>query len=208
MSEENTQETQTEAPSSRKPAAGPVLLRQWGLLIGVAGGVLALDQTAKMLVIERLLLGHSWEPIPQIADFIRITRSYNTGAAFGMLPQASDIFLILAIITIIAFIISYPQLPSKAWLSRLSIAMISGGALSNAIDRIRLGHVVDYVHVQITPTLSNISNFADHAITLGVVFLLVDQWLTERREKQQQVVQAEETVDGDVNQPPDVLVIE
>ncbi len=162
-----------------------MFLRQWGLLVAVAGGILALDQTAKMLVTERLMLGHSWAPIPQIGDFIRITRSYNTGAAFGMLPQASDIFLLLAIITIVAFIVSYPQLPSKAWLSRLSIAMISGGALSNAIDRIRLGHVTDYVHVQITPTLSNISNFADHAITLGVVFLLVDQWLTERREKQQ-----------------------
>jgi signal peptidase II len=208
MSEENTQETSTQAPSIQEPAAKPKLLRQWGLLIAVSGGILLIDQTAKMLVLERLLLGHSWVPIPQIGDFIRITRSYNTGAAFGMLPQASDIFLLLAMITIIAFIISYPQLPSKAWLSRLSIAMISGGALSNAIDRIRHGHVVDYVHVQLTSTLSNISNFADHAITVGVVLLLVDQWLTERREKQQQVAQAEEKVDGDVSQPPDVLVIE
>lgn len=210
MSDENPQETSTEAPLSQKPAAGPTFLRQWGLLIVVAGGILALDQTAKMLVTERLMMGQSWKPIPLIGDFIRITRSYNTGAAFGMLPQASDIFLLLAIVTIIAFIISYPQLPSKAWLSRLSIAMISGGALSNAIDRIRLGHVTDYVHVQLTPTLSNISNFADHAITLGVVFLLLDQWLTERREKrQQQAVQAaDETVDEDVTQPPDALVIE
>jgi hypothetical protein len=60
--------------------------------------------------------------------------------------------------------------------------MISGGALSNALDRIRIGHVTDYVHVQITPTLSNISNFADHAITVGVVLLLVDQWVSERRQ--------------------------
>ncbi len=185
-----------------------MLLRRWGLLVAVAGAVLALDQTAKMLVTERLLLGQSWEPIPQIGSLIRITRSYNTGAAFGMLPQASDIFLLLAMVTIVAFIVSYPQLPSKAWLSRLSIALISGGALSNAIDRVRLGHVTDYVHVQLTPTLSNISNFADHAITLGVVFLLVDQWLTERREKMQQAAKvdemADETADGDASQPADI----
>jgi signal peptidase II len=198
MINENAQETPIDTPPSQP--TGLRLLRQWGLLIAVAGGILVLDQTAKRLVIERLMLGKSWEPIPQIGDFIRITRSYNTGAAFGMLPQASDIFLILAIITIIAFIISYPQLPSRAWLSRLSIALISGGALSNAIDRIRLGHVVDYVHVQLTPTLSNISNFADHAITLGVILLLVDQWLTDRREKQQPI-RTEETLDGDVSQP-------
>lgn len=208
MSEENLQEPSMEESSSPKPAAGPTFLRQWGLLVIVAGGILALDQTVKMLVTTRLLMGHSWVPIPQIGDFIRITRSYNTGAAFGMLPQASDIFLLLAIITIVAFIVSYPQLPSKAWLSRLSIAMISGGALSNAIDRIQHGHVVDYVHVQLTPTLSNISNFADHAITVGVVLLLVDQWLTERREKQQRAVMVDEVADGDVAQPPDTLVIE
>jgi len=159
--------------------------------------VLGIDQTAKMLVTERLTLGQSWEPIAQIGWLIRVTRSYNTGAAFGMLPQAADIFLLLAIVTIAAFIISYPKLPSHAWLSRLSIALISGGALSNALDRITRGHVVDYVHVQITPTLSNISNFADHAITVGVALLLIDQWLTERKDKQQRSAKDVVTADAE-----------
>lgn len=155
-------------------------IRRWGLLVIVGGIVLGLDQWAKWLVVNRLALGESWEPIPAISGFIRVTRSYNTGAAFGMLPFASDFFLLLALITIVIFVISYPRLPSHAWLSRVSVAMISGGALSNAIDRIRLGQVVDYVHVQITPTFSNISNFADHAITVGVILLLLDQWRAER----------------------------
>jgi signal peptidase II len=190
MSDINPQENTTETVPAEETAAGQdrswlAFLRRWGFLVIVAGAVIGLDQTAKMLVTQRLMLGQSWEPIPQIAGLIRITYSYNTGAAFGMLPQASDIFLILALVTIVAFIISYPKLPSKAWLSRLSIALISGGALSNAIDRLtRDGHVVDYVHVQLTPTLSNISNFADHAITVGVIILLADQWLNERKERQ------------------------
>lgn len=160
--------------------------KRWGLLILVSGTVLGVDQFVKWLVVNRLTLGESWEPIPAIGGILRITRSLNTGAAFGMLPQASDFFLLLALATVVGFIIAYPRMPSHAWLSRLSIALISGGAFSNALDRLRLGHVVDYVHFQISPTLSNISNLADHAITVGVVLLLIDQYLAERYEAEEE----------------------
>jgi len=189
MAEEIRQDTtnnnQSPEPTSSEGSTEPegrTTLAQWGMLIGVSGLVIALDQTVKWLVTTRLELGHSWEPIPAIASFIKITYSYNTGAAFGMFANASDVFLLLALITIGAFIFSYPKLPSHAWLSRVSIGLISGGAFSNALDRmIRSGHVVDYVHVQLTPTFSNISNLADHAITVGVILLLIDQWMAERR---------------------------
>jgi signal peptidase II len=169
------------------------VLKRWGLLIVIAGTVLLLDQSFKQLVIKNLSLGKSWIPIPALESFIQITRSHNTGAAFGMFPFASDIFLILAFVTIAAFIISYPRLPSHAWLSRISIALISGGALSNALDRLLFGHVVDYVHVQVTSTLSNVSNFADHAISVGVVLLLIDQWRAEQREKAEAALLETET---------------
>jgi signal peptidase II len=156
--------------------------RRWILFVLAGGGVLALDQGVKQLVTNGLEPGETWQAFAPLGGFIRITYSYNMGAAFGMFPFAADFILVLALVTVVAFIFSYPRLPANAWLSRLSIAIISGGALSNAIDRIRLGHVVDYVHVQLTPTFSNISNFADHAITIGVCILLFDQWRTERRE--------------------------
>ena len=50
-------------------------LRRWAVLLLFGGGVLALDQTAKWLVSTRLALGESWEPIPSIAGFIRVTHS-------------------------------------------------------------------------------------------------------------------------------------
>jgi signal peptidase II len=191
MSEQTPQEisdvagSSTQQPTTEGVSSRLMLFRQWALLPVVAGAVIGLDQTAKGLVTERLMLGQSWAPIPQIAGFLRITRSYNTGAAFGMLPQASGIILLVAIVAIIAFVISYPRLPSNAWLSRFGIAMIVGGAFSNnALDRLRLDHVTDYVHVQLSPTLSNVSNFADHAICVGVVLMLAGQWLHERRGEQ------------------------
>jgi signal peptidase II len=177
--DQSVQDAQSDAPQNPQPASATPA--RWGVLIGVGGLVIALDQTVKWLVSTRLTPGQSWAPIPAIASFIKITYSYNSGAAFGMLPQASDLFLLLALITVVAFVVSYPRLPSHASLSRVSIGLISGGALSNALDRVLIHHVIDYVHVQLTPTFSNISNLADHAITLGVVLLLIDQWLAERR---------------------------
>lgn len=158
-------------------------IRQWALLIIVGGGLFALDQWIKQRVLSDLVYGEPWKPIAAVADFIWISLSYNTGAAFGIFPAASDFFLALAFMTVAAFLVFYPRLPSHAWLSRLSIALISGGALSNAVDRLIHGHVIDYVHVQVTPTISNISNMADHAITVGVVLLLIDQWRAEQAEQ-------------------------
>ncbi len=175
--------------------------KQWALFIAAAAAVLALDQAAKWLVISHLELGESWAPIPALSDYLLITRSYNTGAAFGMFPLASNLFLLLALITIIAFVVAYPRLPARAWLSRLSIALIAGGALSNAVDRIRFDHVIDYVHVQISPGFANISNFADHAITLGVILLLLDQWRAEPERRREG--QAIEDDRGPSRDPPD-----
>lgn len=175
------------------------LKRFVGLLL-IAGIVLAVDQGAKWLVVNNLAMGESWDPIPSIAGFIRVTRSFNTGAAFGMFPLASNLILALAIVTVIAFIAIYLTLPQSAWLSRISIALITGGALSNAIDRVRFDHVVDYVHVQLTPNFANVSNFADHAITVGVVLLLIDQWLMEREARR-----AEDEAPGLPAEPAEVF---
>ena len=157
-------------------------LRRWATLLLFGGSVFALDQTAKWFVTNRLALGESWEAIPAIARVIRVTHSFNTGAAFGFLPQAAPFFLGLALITTLVFIFTYPRLPADARVSRIGIALIIGGALSNVADRIRIGHVVDFVHVQLTQNFANISNFADHAITIGVILLLLDQYLIEQRE--------------------------
>jgi signal peptidase II len=191
MSDNSLQQTSSEIDIRAEDSHTEVIAEasenpRWALLIGVAGLVLLIDQGIKSLIMDRLMLGQSIEPIPALGTFFKITYSYNTGAAFGMLPQASDLFMILALITVTAFVISYPKLPSHALMSRVSIGLISGGALSNALDRIRFQHVIDYVHIRLTPNFSNISNVADHAITLGVIILLIDQWMAEQREKKAQ----------------------
>ena len=166
--------------------------KHWWLLPVVAGVVIALDQVAKWLTVENLALGQTWDPIPWLSPFIRVMYSQNTGAAFGMFPTAAPIFLVVAVIAVVVFVVLYAQMPPGAWLSRISVSLIVGGAASNAIDRIRHGYVVDYFHIKLWGSYSNISNFADHAIFFGTIILLISQWMVERAAQEEEEAQAEE----------------
>lgn len=155
--------------------------RRWLLLIVIASAVALIDQLAKSLVLERLVPGQTYVPIPALEAYFRLTFSYNTGAAFGFLPQAGDFFLLLALVIIVALLVFYPRIEANAWLTRVGIALVAGGALGNAIDRLIHGAVIDFVHLQIPGLVSNVSNLADHAIVIGVALILIDNWFIQGR---------------------------
>lgn len=160
-------------------------MRRWLLLFLIIAAVLVVDQISKRIVVDTLRLGESHQPIPAIADFFQITRSQNTGAAFGFLSQAGDIFLIVAVVVTFALLLYYSRLPANAALTRFGIGLVCGGALGNALDRIQYGAVVDFIHYQIPGVVSNVSNVADHAIVIGVIILFIDSWRSERSTEQQ-----------------------
>jgi signal peptidase II len=159
-------------------------IRTWLLLFVTIAVVLAADQITKRLVVESLRVGETRQPIPALSPFFQITRSHNTGAAFGFLPQAGDLFLVVAVVVVIGMAYFYPRITGRALLQRIGAGLICGGALGNALDRIQYGLVIDFIHYQIPGVISNVSNIADHAIVLGVVFIFVDSWLRDRAEKQ------------------------
>ncbi len=157
-------------------------LLRWLALLGSAAAVFVLDQTAKAWVTANMAPGETLAPIPAIADFVAITRSANRGAAFSLLPQAGDIFLIIALAMIVGIFFFYRKMPGGRWIERIALGLLLGGVASNALDRIRLGYVVDFVHLQLRPLISNVSNFGDHAIVLGIGILFITQWRTEKTE--------------------------
>ena len=158
-------------------------LRRWLELLGVVGAVLLADQTTKRIVVSTLGLGESRQPIPALSPFFQFTRSHNTGSAFGFLPQAGDLFLVIAVIVVVALIIFYPRIPASAWTTRLATGLICGGALGNALDRLEFGYVVDFIHYQIPGLISNVSNLADHALVWGVLILFAASWRSESTSK-------------------------
>lgn len=158
--------------------------RRWLMVLGIILLVVLVDQVSKQIVIDNLDLYETYAPIPAIVPVFQITRTFNTGAAFGLLPQGGDLFLGIAVVVVLAMLYFYPRIPENGNITRVAMGMVCGGAIGNALDRIEHGHVVDFIHYQIPDLISNVSNLADHAIVLGVFLILYDSWRLERLEKQ------------------------
>lgn len=153
--------------------------RRWMALLIPAVLIFALDQFAKAWMLNNLAFGQSVTPIPALQDWFAFTLSANTGAAFSMLPQLGDIFLIVALVMVAAIFLFYRRILPGHWLMRIALGLLLGGVCGNALDRLRFGYVVDFFHVRVPGLISNVSNFADHAIVLGILILFVLQWRTD-----------------------------
>jgi signal peptidase II len=159
--------------------AGLARSRDYVFLSLIASLIVALDQWTKYLVRSRLELGEIWAPIPALAPYVRIVHWNNTGAAFGLLPSASLVFTVVAIIVSIAIIYYFPRVPGSQPILRLALALQLGGAVGNLIDRLLLGTVTDFVSIVTFPVF----NVADSCISIGVALLVAAMWVEERRQK-------------------------
>ncbi|GAB4536762.1 MAG: signal peptidase II [Anaerolineae bacterium] len=144
------------------------------VVVGVV--VLALDQLTKVWVLTSLPEGGWWSPLPGLWRVIRITHITNSGAAFGIFPNQGNFFIIVAVVVALAIVLYYRYLPTGNWLVRLSLGLQLGGAIGNLLDRIRYGHVVDFVDIGFWP----IFNVADLAIVTGVGILAYCLWHEEQ----------------------------
>jgi signal peptidase II len=140
--------------------------------------VIVADQAAKSWLRHHFFLFERVRVLP-VLDIIL---TYNTGAAFSFLADASGwqrwLFVLLALGVSIVLLV---------WLRRLSaathgrvaagLALIMGGALGNMIDRVRLGYVTDFVHAHWGAHYFAAFNVADSAITVGAGLLLLDALL-------------------------------
>jgi signal peptidase II len=155
-------------------------LRDYGLLLGVAGVVIFLDQWTKALVRNSLPLGGTWMPWEWLRPYARIVHWYNTGAAFGLFQNGALVFTILAIIVAGLILYYFPRTSPSDWTLRLAMGLQLGGALGNLVDRLtRDGQVTDFISVGAFPVF----NVADASITVGVCVLLLGAWLKEKKDK-------------------------
>jgi signal peptidase II len=154
-------------------------VRDYLVLTGIAGAVVALDQWTKYLVRTKLELGETWSPFEWLAPHARIVHWNNTGAAFGMFPSGSLIFTIIAVIVIVAIVYYWPRVPGAEVALRLALALQLGGAIGNLISRLTVGTVTDFISVGKFPVF----NIADTSISVGVAVLVVGMLIQERRER-------------------------
>jgi len=138
-------------------------------MLSIAAFVFIADQASKFLVLRYLAVGESWYPLPGLQRLFSITYVVNTGAAFGLFPDRGMLFLVIAVVVIVAIIGYYRYLPTDQLLVRASLGLQLGGALGNLFDRLKFGHVIDFIDFKIWPVF----NLADSAIVVGVAILAI-----------------------------------
>ncbi|MGI6258679.1 MAG: signal peptidase II [Anaerolineaceae bacterium] len=149
------------------------------MLFGIAGAVIALDQWTKWLVEQNIALGEEVYPIGFLAPFFRFTFWKNTGAAFGLFQNASQVLLVVSIVISLLLVWVYFKSLDEPVLFRISLSMMLGGAIGNIIDRVTQGFVTDFIAVGRFPVF----NVADSAVTVGVGLMLLGLYLQERKQK-------------------------
>lgn len=130
------------------------------LLIGI-------DQLSKLWAVNSLKVIGS---IPIIENVFHLTYVENRGAAFGMFQNNQIIFVIAALVASV-YGLYYLHTKKVNLVGKIGILLIISGAVANAIDRIRLGFVVDYFDFRII--WEYVFNIADVFVVVGTVLLCV-----------------------------------
>jgi signal peptidase II len=149
--------------------------RGWLLILSLF--VVAADRITKWLASTRIELGNNLVLIPHV---FAISHVENPGAAFSLFNDSSSparvrwLLLAFSLVAAVAVLVALLKLGRKVTATTLALALILGGALGNAWDRIRFGYVIDFLEVHIIHYHWPDFNVADSAIVVGGILLLFD----------------------------------
>lgn len=146
----------------------------------LSAAVILLDQIVKRLIVNNIQL---YERVP-LLEVLNITHLRNTGAAFSLLTGTAPwMFAALAVVVAVAILIWLRRHPYSERLVALSLSLILGGALGNAIDRVARGYVIDFIDFHIGTWHYPAFNVADCAIVIGAILMCVDILWPRRKRK-------------------------
>jgi len=130
--------------------------------------ILVVDRVTKDIFEGTLSMYQRIEVIPGYFDW---TLAYNTGAAFSFLQNAGGwqrwFFTVLAFGVSAVLVVWLRRTSRGDWRTALPLSLVVGGAIGNVIDRVRLGHVVDFIDVHYAGWSFPAFNVADSAISVG-----------------------------------------
>jgi signal peptidase II len=145
-----------------------------------SAAIMIADQLTKWLALARLAPGERHE----LGEFLNLVLVFNKGAAFSILADAPgwQTPLLIAFALGAALIVSVLLVRSPGRrMFCAGLASILGGAMGNVIDRLRFGHVVDFVDLHAGAWHWPAFNVADSAITLGAALLILDGFMHHER---------------------------
>lgn len=157
-------------------------MRSWWGWLALSVVVIVLDQLTKQWVSQSLGFG---EVLPVMPSF-NLVLAHNAGAAFSFLAGAGGwqrgFFSGIAVVAAVVIIHLLRKHHGEKLFS-LALALILGGALGNLIDRVRFGHVVDFLDFYIQAYHWPAFNVADMAITAGAGLLIWDSLKKPQQER-------------------------
>ncbi len=151
--------------------------------LAITGGVFMVDQVTKAWAVRRLRFG---DDIPVISGLLNFAYAQNTGVAFSMLDDHGNTgrWGLSAVAMIAGVLVLYFFWKTPRSDDRIlgALALLLAGIIGNVTDRMRLGFVVDFIDVQFGSWHYPTFNVADMAIVIGAGLLILDMFLSKRKE--------------------------
>jgi signal peptidase II len=138
---------------------------QWIGLACVAIAALTADQLTKAIVTSRLELNDEAHVIGPFS----IHHVQNSGIAFGFFASATSLVILLTAAAVAWMLYFFARSGGRHPVLPVALGLVIGGSVSNLVDRVRLGHVTDFLDFKYWPAF----NLADSFIVVGVAILLL-----------------------------------
>ena len=135
----------------------------WLGLSSIAVAAMGADQLTKQVVARTLVLGEEVE----IAGPFSIHHVHNSGIAFGLFSSATSIVIGLTALAVLWMLVFFARSGARHPVLPVALGFVLGGSVSNLVDRVRLGHVTDFLDLRFWPAF----NLADVFIVVGVATL-------------------------------------
>ena len=151
---------------------------QWLSLGLVAVAAVVADQVTKHVVSSQLAVGEE----TAVAGPFSIHHVHNSGIAFGLFAGATGMVIALTAVAVTWMLVFFARSGARHPVLPVALGLLIGGSVSNLADRIRLGHVTDFLDLRYWPAF----NLADLCIVVGVVLLLGTMLSGERGPRRRQ----------------------
>lgn len=138
-------------------------------MLSVLASVVAIDQISKALISKWLGQGPGSARFEIFEPVLALRYARNSGAAFGLLSGKALLLTAIALVVIAALVAIAGRTGQRSAWQTAALGLVAGGATGNVLDRLRLGHVIDFIDVSGWPTF----NLADSAITVGIGIVIV-----------------------------------
>jgi signal peptidase II len=155
--------------AERSLSAGPF---HWLAFVAVGVAALVADQLTKQLVIAELGFGESVE----VAGPLSLHHVRNSGIAFGLFSTWASAVTVLTAVAVAWMLGYFAKAGARHPVLPVALGLLVGGSMANLVDRLRLGHVTDFLDLGFWPAF----NLADTFIVVGVTILLATLISAER----------------------------